>query len=113
MNSSQADEGVEVAHPKHGRGVITTYDPKFGEETDEVTVRFYDTGDERTLPIFAVELAASVATASIGTGSYGLSATVDDGHWTVELVPNGNGDGYEVVLSVDGQRIDTASVSWA
>jgi hypothetical protein len=112
VKTTDADEGVEVTHPKHGRGVITDYDPKFGGEPDEITVRFYETEAEQTLPIFAVELAATVATTSIDKGSYGFSATVDDGHCTVEITPDGTGGGYTVELSVDGHRVDSATLSW-
>jgi len=111
MKTTDAAEGVEVTHPKQGRGVITEYDPKFGGEPDEITVQFYQTGTEETLPIFAVELAESVAKASIDKGSYGLSVTVDDGYCTVKIVPNGEGDGYDVELTVNGVQVDTASLS--
>lgn len=33
-------EGVEVTHPTHGRGFVSTYHPQFGAEPDEATVQF-------------------------------------------------------------------------
>lgn len=111
MKTTDAAAGVEVTHPKRGRGVITEYNPKFGGEPDEITVQFYQTGTEETLPIFAVELAETVAKTSINKGSYGLFVTVNDGYSTVEIVPNGEGDGYDVELSINGKHVDTASLS--
>lgn len=112
MNATDAAEGVEVTHPKYGRGVITEHDTRAGDEADKITVNFHDVDIQKTIPVFAVEPAKSVTTANITDGRYGFNAVVDEDYCTVEVSPNGDGTGYDVVLSIDGEQVDTASLSW-
>lgn len=112
MEENDAAEGVEVTHRIHGRGVVVEHLPHFGAEPDDIAVRFYEDSTERTLPVYTVELAQTVATASVEKGSYGFTATIDDGNCTVVVQPDGAGEGYSIELLRNGERKDSASLSW-
>lgn len=110
MEEKDASEGIEVTHPTHGRGFVSTYHPQFGAEPDEATVQFYDGGEHR-LPVYVLESAAEVTTASVTTSSTGFRATVDDGYYTIVLRPDGSGGGYTVELLEEGRVADTVTLS--
>lgn len=112
MREKDAAEGVEVDHAKYGRGVVTEHRPQFGAEPDRVRVRFHDGGDERTLPVYEVDVARKHLTLSAERGVYGFQAVVDDGHGTVVVEPDGSGEGYTVELRRDGETRDAARLAF-
>ncbi|WP_135304863.1 hypothetical protein [Haloarcula amylovorans] len=111
MKESAVEDGVEVTHPKYGRGVVTEYRPNFGAEPDDIVVDFHALDDCRTLPVYAVEAAQKVTTANVEPGRFGFTAVVDDGVGTLIVQPDGTGDGYAIELLIDGESIDQTTVS--
>ena len=111
MEELDAETGVEVTHPRYGRGVVTEYLPRFGSESDNITVQFYDLDESQTLPVYAVQMAHEVTTASIKAGRFGFTAVVDDGFGTFIIYPDGTGEGYSIEFRVNGEPMDQATVS--
>lgn len=110
MKEKDARKGAEVMHSTYGRGIVEEYRPKFGMEPDDVIVHFYTQESEKTIPAYAVELAVGAVTTSVTPGSFGFQALVDDGYATIAVQPDGDG-GYDVEVRVDGELLDSATLS--
>jgi hypothetical protein len=111
MQEIDAEEGVEVVHPTHGRGTIVEYSPNFGAEPDDLSVQFYESGETRELPVYAVDVAQEVVTANVENGTHGFRVTVDDGYYLLDIQPDGSGGGYTIELREKGETLDSATLS--
>jgi hypothetical protein len=111
MQEIDAEEGVEVVHPKHGRDTIIDYSPNFGAEPDDLSVHFYESGETRALPVYAVDLAQEVVTANIENGTKGYRVTLDDGYHLLDIQPDGSGGGYTIELREQGKTLDSTTHS--
>ncbi len=111
MERHKTTEGMEVSHPRYGRGCILDLLVTRTEGTDDVTVLFYETGEPSDVPVYSLSPASEVASVEATQGTVGLDVEIDDGFYSLRIVPDGEGSGYSVSLHAGNATLDEAELS--
>lgn len=111
MDRKETSAGMEVNHPKYGRGCITDLLAAQDEGVEEVTVFFYLQDEMKDVPVYPLRPAAEVTSIESKVESTGLAIRIDDGFYQLHIEPDGEGTGYAVALRAGEALVDRAQLS--